>query len=161
MRLRVLVLVLVLVVVVVRAMAQTTTNFSVTNNGFVAYDIAGMPGDNPPLTLVQGQTYNFQVNASGHPFFISTVAHSPTGPHFTNGVSGDGVQVGTLAFVVPTSNVPTTLFYQCENHSAMSGQINIVAPAPVPATGTIASVVAVILVVGIGLVGLRRRFRRA
>jgi hypothetical protein len=160
MRVRFLVLVLLLAGVVVRAFAQSTTTFSVTNNGVSAYDVAGFSGDNPTLTLVQGQTYNFQVNASGHPFFISTTAHSPSGPHFTTGVTNDGVQVGTLTFVVPAS-APATLFYQCEIHSAMSGQLNIVAPPPVPATGVVAGFGLIVVVVFGGLVALRRKIRAA
>lgn len=138
--------------------AQADTNFTVANSGMVAYLITGFPGNNPPLTLTKGQTYNFQVTAPGHPFFISTTANSPTGPHFTTGVTNENVTSGTLVFVVPAS-APATLFYQCGVHGAMSGRLDIVAPPSVPATGIIALCGLAALVLAAGFVGLRRRVR--
>jgi F0F1-type ATP synthase membrane subunit c/vacuolar-type H+-ATPase subunit K len=139
--------------------AQADTTFSVTNSGVTAYLVSGFPGNNPTLTLRKGDTYQFQVNASGHPFFISTATHSPSGPHFTAGVSNENVEVGTLTFVVPAS-APATLFYQCGIHSGMSGQLTIVdAAATVPAAGLTGWIVLAALVSGLGLIALRRRAR--
>lgn len=139
--------------------ARADTTFTVTNSGATAYLVSGFPGNNPTLTLRKGDTYQFQVNAPGHPFFISTVTRSPSGPHFTTGVSNENVEVGTLTFVVPAS-APATLFYQCGIHSGMSGQLTIVdAPATVPAAGPIVSIVLAALVAAIGFIALRRRVR--
>jgi hypothetical protein len=91
----------------------------VTNSGASAYLIDG--SSNPTLTLYRGVTYYFNINASGHPFYIQTVngAYS-SGDVYTLGVSGNGMQVGTLTFTVPL-NAPSSLYYVCQNHSMMGG----------------------------------------
>jgi hypothetical protein len=87
--------------------------------------------DNPTLTLTRGVTYKFDVNASGHPFWIKKVSSTGTGNAYTNGIVNNGVQVGTLTFDVP-ANAPNTLFYNCQFHSAMAGTIDIVNPPSPP-----------------------------
>jgi hypothetical protein len=103
--------------------AQTT--FTVTASGFSAYLINGTP--NPTLTLTRGVTYQFNVNTSGHPFWIKTVSSTGTNNAYMTGVVNNGVQVGTLTFAVPMS-APNTLFYNCQIHAAMAGTINIINP---------------------------------
>jgi hypothetical protein len=103
----------------------TTTIFSVVNSGASAYAIDGT--NNPNLTLVRGSTYAFQLNASGHPFWIKTIQGTGTGNAYTNGIAGNGTSVGTLTFVVP-SNAPALLFYNCQFHGSMTGQLLIVDP---------------------------------
>ena len=103
--------------------ATGSQTFTVTNSGASAYQIDG--SNNPTLTLVRGFTYTFNVNASGHPFFIKTSASTGTGNQYNTGVTNNGVQVGTLTFVVP-SNAPATLYYICQYHSSMVGTINTV-----------------------------------
>ena len=96
--------------------------FSVVNSGASAYIING--ASNPTLTLYRGRAYVFNINASGHPFWIKTNAVTGTGSAYTNGVTGNGTQVGTLIFTVPM-NAPTTLHYICQFHGSMSGVLNI------------------------------------
>ena len=103
--------------------ATGSQTFTVTNSGASAYQIDG--ANNPTLTLVRGFTYTFNVNASGHPFYIKTSASTGTGNQYTTGVTNNGVQVGTLTFVVP-SNAPATLYYICQYHGSMVGTINTV-----------------------------------
>ena len=98
------------------------TNYSATPNGLSGYFINGT--NNATLTLYRGVTYVFNVNASGHPFFIKTNATINTTDQYTNGVTGNGVQIGTLTFAVPT-NPPATLFYHCSVHSTMGGTLNM------------------------------------
>jgi hypothetical protein len=99
-------------------------NFQVTNNGASAYVIDG--SDNPTLTLVRGNTYFFTVNASGHPFWIQTTgAGYSSGNVYNTGVTNNGVAVGGLQFTID-AGAPSTLYYQCQNHSAMVGTINII-----------------------------------
>lgn len=107
--------------------AQTSN--AVGNVGFSAYSINGT--NNATLTLLRGVTYRFNINASGHPFWVKSVSSTGTGNAFTNGVTGNGVQVGTLTFAVPT-NAPATLSYNCQFHSAMKGTLNIIAPPSPP-----------------------------
>jgi hypothetical protein len=109
--------------------APAATDFTVTiPNAPNSYTIDG--STNPTLNLVRGQTYNFNISASGHPFWIKTVRSSGTANAFTTGVTGNGTQVGTLTFVVPPT-APATLFYDCEIHFNMGGTINVTGPTPV------------------------------
>ena len=110
------------------AVDAATNTFSVVNSGISAYLINGQA--NPNLKLVRGFFYTFQVNAPGHPFWIKTVQGTGTANGYTNGVVGNGTPVGTVTFQVPT-NAPTLLFYNCEIHAPMTGQLNIEDPPSV------------------------------
>ena len=97
--------------------------FTVVNNGASAYTIDG--SDNPTLNLERGRTYEFDINASGHPFYIMTGSGAYTaGGQYNDGVSGQGTEVGTLEFNVP-EDAPDTLAYVCGVHSSMAGTINV------------------------------------
>ena len=112
--------------------AQAQTNFNVSASGTINYILNGSP--DPTLNLTRGQTYTFQVNAVGHPFWIKTEQVTGTGSAYSSGVTNNGTQSGTLTFTVPT-NAPDRLFYICELHLAMTGVINISNPVPtVPVT---------------------------
>jgi hypothetical protein len=104
----------------------------VSNAGAGAYVINGQ--SNPTLTLTEGQTYIFNVDASGHPFWIKTISSLGTGNAYNSGVTGNGTQTGALTFVVPY-DAPSTLFYNCQYHIDMAGTINIInvtPPTPTP-----------------------------
>jgi len=77
------------------------------------------------LTLTEGQTYTFNINASGHPFWIKTVSSTGTGNQYNTGVTNNGTDNGTITFVVPFG-APSTLYYNCQYHSSMAGTINII-----------------------------------
>jgi len=96
---------------------------TVTNQGMAAYMIDSAA--NPTLTLCRGSTYTFAVNATGHPFYIKTAAGIGTTNAYNTGVTGNGMDVGSVVFVVAAS-APNTLFYNCSIHAAMTGTINIV-----------------------------------
>ena len=88
--------------------------------------------DNPILTLYRGNTYNFNVNAKGHPFWIMTEPYKnkvsldgSTSTIFDTGVTNNGADEGTVTFTVPTTGAPDTLYYQCGNHDAMYGILQI------------------------------------
>ena len=105
--------------------------FTVSSSGASAYVFSDTSGiyfptnaNNPDLYLKRGDIYRFSVNASGHPFYIKTVAGAGTSNQYTTGVSGNGTQVGDITFKVPM-NAPDTLYYQCGAHSSMVGTINI------------------------------------
>ena len=95
----------------------------ITANGVSAYTFSGL-GDNPTLTLFRGETYAFNLNASGHPFVIKTVAGTGTGNIYNEGTTNQGVEQGYMFFTVPL-DAPDTLYYQCVAHSAMVGTINV------------------------------------
>ena len=99
-------------------------DFVVTSSGSSAYIINGVSNDT--LTLVRGQTYIFDINASGHPFFIQTSSGAYNSQNvYNDGITGNGTQVGTLTWAVDQS-APSTLYYVCQFHPSMAGVINII-----------------------------------
>jgi len=77
------------------------------------------------LTLDRSLTYRFQVNASGHPFWIKTAAVTGTGSAYSTGVTNNGIDSGNVIFNVPL-DAPDTLYYICQYHGGMVGTLNIV-----------------------------------
>lgn len=100
-------------------------SFNIVNNGTSAYTFTGdgFPSgvDNPTLYLERGHTYNFRVNASGHPFEIR---QANGGAAYSTGVTNNAAQAGLVTFVVPM-DAPDTLAYQCTVHSGMVGVIKV------------------------------------
>ena len=112
-----------------QAPATPSHTFNVVNNGFSDYTFSDDANhwfptseNDPVLYLRRGETYNFVLNASGHPFEIRL---SNGGSAYSTGVTNNGTAVGTITFKVPMS-APATLYYQCTAHSAMGQTINIV-----------------------------------
>jgi len=100
--------------------------FYVTNIGASSYNFDGAAsGQDPILTLVRGVTYRFEVNATGHPFYIKTAGVTGIGSQYTTGVLNNGTASGSVYFT-PPSGSPDTLYYICQFHSDMSSSINIV-----------------------------------
>ena len=106
---------------------EAVVEYSVVNKAKGAYNFGHRPGENNPvLTLYRGNTYKFNVNAKGHPFHIMTEPY-PDGSSslfYTSGVTNAGTQSGIVTFEVPT-DAPDKLYYQCGNHAAMYGLIQI------------------------------------
>jgi len=108
--------------------------FNVTNNGSSAYRFNGMGFqnvDDPALKLYRGMTYDFNLNVGTHTFFITTEPKAGdyegvSGVALTedSGVYNNGIGNGILRFTVP-QNAPSVLWYNCQNHAAMSGQIQV------------------------------------
>ena len=115
---------------------DVNVTYNVSASGSGAYMFMGTAhGTNPTLGPVyKGSTYTFVLDASisGHPFYLTTddgtnyVADSYV-DEYTSGVTGSRNTSGSVVFVVP-EDAPDTLYYQCGNHSAMRGTINIKAP---------------------------------
>ena len=110
--------------------AQTpVAQLLVTANGSSGYRFtgAGFPstsGDNPDLHLKKGQTYYFINNSGGsHPFRIQSTTGTG-GTAYNTGVTNNNAASGAIIFHV-SMDTPATLYYQCTNHGAMNGTINI------------------------------------
>lgn len=102
-------------------------SYNVTNSGSSAYIFNGgsfTNTSNPDITLKRGETYEFIVNATGHPFLIKTASTLGGGDTFDDGVTNNGTDKGTITFTVP-NNAPDLLYYICEFHSSMSGTFTI------------------------------------
>jgi hypothetical protein len=102
--------------------ACPVTVFNVVNSGASAYTINGV--DNPTLSVCRGMTFTFNISSTGHPFFLKSIQGSGTGDAYTDGVTNNGVDTGTITWTV-SGAAPTPLFYNCEFHPAMTGQINV------------------------------------
>ena len=109
--------------VVAVSQVHAAADFVVGNSGASSYIVNGE--SNPTLILERGQSYVFEINASGHPFWIKTAPSTGTGDVFSDGITGNGVSVGTLTFAVPET-APDTLYYICQFHGPMVGTIEII-----------------------------------
>ena len=103
--------------------------FTLTANGASDYVFAAdsrffpTSANDPVLYLRRGDTYTFVNNSGGsHPFQIRV---SNNGSAYNTGVTNNGASSGNIVFTVPMS-APSTLYYQCTNHSGMGNTINIV-----------------------------------
>ena len=119
-----------------------TFTINVTNIGASHYVFNGadrvtthVDAQDPTVNVNAGDIINFNMNASGHPFLVKTVAVTGSGsqlPTFINGVdfSGGGVSgngnsgSGTVTLYTATLG-GTTLYYICQFHGGMSGSIVI------------------------------------
>ena len=79
---------------------------------------------NPPLTLYRGQTYEFNVNAPGNPFYIRTSNVLGTQSNYTKGVTNSGAEVGKIKFTVP-NDAPDLLYYQSDSNFNRVGSFRI------------------------------------
>jgi len=79
----------------------------------------------PTLYLRRGETYNFNLSAPSEPFYIKTAQSTGTGDQYTDGVTGNGTQFGTVTFQ-PPMNAPSTLYYASSVSGTHTGTINIV-----------------------------------
>ena len=103
------------------AVTPAASAIAVVNNGSGAYTLSGgATGDNSNVDIVVGQTVNFTVNASGHPFYIrdSNGGANVSSPAAT----GQGATSGVVSW---TPNTAGTYYYQCGNHAAMVGTITV------------------------------------
>jgi len=106
----------------------STYSISVTASGG-AYVLSGndrngsVSGNNATVTVSIGDTLNFVVNASGHPFYIKTAATTGTGNQVsTPAATNQGSQSGTVSW---TPNTTGTYYYICQYHGSMVGTITV------------------------------------
>lgn len=100
---------------------------SVTNSGSGAYTLSGtdrngsVSGDNAGLNFNNGDVVDFNVNASGHPFWVKTATGTGT-DNQASGVTNGGAEIGTVRWVVGSTG---TFYYVCQYHASMVGTITI------------------------------------
>jgi hypothetical protein len=134
------------------AYAQFVANFLVTNSGTTAYVING--ANNPTLTWNISRAYILQINAPpNHPFRVQTTAGIGGTPFA--GCAPQDLVTGLINCTAPAA--ATTLFYQCQNHPAMNGQIRVNEPAAVPATSRLGISLLIAALLGAGMFLLRQR----
>lgn len=104
--------------------ATINPDYVITADGSAAYLVNGISNDT--ITVARGQTYFISMNAEGHPFWIQeTGGGYLPGAEYSNGVTNNGIDVGTIVFAVPM-DAPDTLFYQCQFHTTMGGVIAVI-----------------------------------
>lgn len=111
-----------------------TWTINVTASGSSAYTLSGtdrngsVSGNNATVTINRGDTVNFVVNASGHPFYVNHTAGTGTG----NAVqyptaSSNGTQSGTVIWSPNQRTASSTggeqFYYNCQFHGGMQGSI--------------------------------------
>ena len=112
----------------------TIFTLTVTNNGSSNYVISGTDqttthsnASNPTITVKSGNAITFDVNASGHPFWIKTAQTTGTGnrvPSYI--VKNNGSATGKVIFNT-VGLAAGTYYYICQHHSGMKGTINVTA----------------------------------
>ena len=107
---------------------QQAFSGQVTNSGASGYvwnsgsDRNGtISGANPGVVYDRGDTINWTINASGHPFYIKDIQGNGT-LNQTNAVTGQGT-VNSIISYSPT--VGGRKYYQCSVHNDMNGEIYI------------------------------------
>ena len=114
------------------AAPYNTYNISVTALSASNYILSGtdrngsVSGNDPTVTVIAGDTINFNINASGHPFYIKTVYVGGSGSQVSTGtITGtQGTTNSTLSW--NTSGVSAgTYYYVCSPHAVfgMGGSI--------------------------------------
>ena len=99
--------------------ADGTNNYTFSGPG-----LTGAEND-PTITLIRGQEYQFVNNMGAHPFRIQSTPNGSTGTQYNDGITNNDVSNGTLTWDVQF-DAPSTLYYQCTAHPNMGGRINIV-----------------------------------
>ena len=107
-----------------------TFPINVTNSGASHYVLNGDDRStthtdalDPTININVGDTLQFNVNVSGHPFFIKTTPSTGTGSQ-VDGVVGNGNVIGVVIWDT-TGVTPGTYYYICQFHGSMVGQIII------------------------------------
>ena len=104
-----------------------TFSIDVTATSSSDYTLSGsdrngnVSGNDPDLTFNVGDTINFVVNASGHPFYLKTAAGTGTGDTIS-GLTNNGTESATISW---TPSATGTFYYQCSLHGGMVGTITI------------------------------------
>ena len=99
--------------------AQSSSNYILSGT-----DLNGaVNGNDPNITINKGDTINFNVAASGHPFFLIKNSNGGFGSdNLIEGVSNNGAENGTISW---TSLASGTYYYICEYHPSMIGIITV------------------------------------
>jgi plastocyanin len=104
-----------------------TFAINVTASSASDYTLSGsdrngnVTGNDPSVTIKVGDTIDFAVDASGHPFYLKTVQGTGTSD-LVSGVTNNGATNGTVSW---TPTAAGTYYYQCSLHNGMYGTITV------------------------------------
>ena len=115
----------------VQATSTTSSTYSidVTAQSSSNYILSGsdqngnVSGNDPSISAKVGDTFTFNVNSPGHPFYLIIVSNDGIDSNnLINGVTNNGSSSGTISWS-PTE--AGTYYYICEYHPSMLGTITI------------------------------------
>ena len=108
---------------------SSTYNIDVTAQSSSNYILSGsdqngnVSGNDPSISAKVGDTFNFNVNSPGHPFYLIIASNGGIDSNnLINGVTNNGSSSGTISWS-PTE--AGTYYYICEFHPSMLGTITI------------------------------------
>jgi len=142
--------------------SANTYNISASNVGAGAYSLSGsdrngsVSGNNVTVTLNVGDTVNFSVNASGHPFWIKTTNNTGTGDG-ASGVTNNGAQSGTVSWTPSSSG---TYYYICQFHGSMVGTISVVSTSSIESEDRIFNGTSSACPIAAGLIAAKLQYNR-
>jgi plastocyanin len=109
------------------AISAETYTINVTASNASDYTLSGadrngnVTGNDPSVTVNVGDTIDFAVDASGHPFYLKTVQGTGTSDLISD-VTNNGATNETVSWTPTTSG---TYYYQCSLHNGMNGTITV------------------------------------
>ena len=109
--------------------ASSTYNITVTAQSSSNYALSGadqdgsISGNDPSVSIKVGDTFNFNLNVPGHPFFIITNSNGGfESNNLPSGITNNGASTGTVSW---TPTEAGTYYYICEYHPSMIGTITV------------------------------------
>jgi uncharacterized repeat protein (TIGR02543 family) len=109
------------------AISAETYTINVTASNASDYTLSGadrngnVTGNDPSVTVNVGDTIDFAVDASGHPFYLKTVQGTGTSDLISD-VTNNGATNETVSWTPTASG---TYYYQCSLHNGMNGTITV------------------------------------
>ena len=113
--------------IVTVTVAPTSFTINVTASNSTDYNLSGadrngnVTGLDPSVTFNVGDVIDFNVDASGHPFYLKTVQGTGTSD-LISGVTNNVATNGTVSWTPTASG---TYYYQCSLHNEMYGTITV------------------------------------
>ena len=91
----------------------------------LAYELSGaVTGQNADIEITKGEVLKFQLDTSGHPFWIKTVKGEGRDNGVSSGISGVGQGNTSGVLIWDTQDIMEgTYYYQCEYARPMVGRI--------------------------------------
>ena len=109
--------------------SSSTYNITVTAQSSSNYALSGadqngsVSGNDPSVSIKVGDTFNFNLNVPGHPFFIITNSNGGfESNNLPSGITNNGASTGTVSW---TPTEAGTYYYICEYHPSMIGTITV------------------------------------
>ena len=91
----------------------------------LAYELSGaVTGQNADIEITKGEVLKFQLDTSGHPFWIKTVKGANKDNGVSSGISGVGQGNTSGVLIWDTTDIMEGIYYyQCQFHEKMFGGI--------------------------------------